>query len=190
MTEKRKWPNADALAVAKWFKCTLTPVCEIVAIAGSLRRMKPMVGDIEIAFVPKIANVPDGLFDTKPVNMAEVVIEQMLAQGIISKRLAVTGRLSSWGEQNKHAVHVPSGIPVDFFCEKDIQDWPRTLAIRTGPKEFNIRLMETAPKHGWIAHAYNEALHDAETGTRVIVQTEREFIERCGVPYVEPQFRQ
>jgi DNA polymerase/3'-5' exonuclease PolX len=193
---KKRWPHAEALAVAKVLKCTLSPVClldpegkPLIKIAGSLRRWKQTVGDIEIVFVSQTKLVPDGLFEQKEVNLASVMIESMLTAGIIVKRLAVTGRISSWGDDNKHAIHVASGIPVDFFCEKDSRDWPRTLAIRTGPRDFNIRLMATAPKNGFNAHAYGEALHKCGSGERVFADTERHFIELCGIKYVEPKYR-
>jgi DNA polymerase/3'-5' exonuclease PolX len=191
MSEKIKHPRDKALAVANDLVEKLKPNCitGFIEIAGSLRRGKEMVGDIEIVFVPKIIQEPDGLFNTKPVSLVEKLIESWLAAGFITKRLAVTGKISSWGANNKHAIHVESGIPVDLFAEPDIQDWPRSLVIRTGSKDFNVLLMSSAPRNGCNAHAYGEALHKIPNGERVIVKTEREFIEACGVKFRVPSER-
>lgn len=189
MSDKKRFLHAIAMPVAVELMNQLRPGCQVIEIAGSLRRKKSLVGDIEIAFVPLYIREPDGLFETKPVSVAGAKIELWLAQGVITKRLATTGKISSWGENNKHAVHVASGISVDFFSEPDILDWPRTLAIRTGPKEFNVLLMSSAPRNGHNAHAYGEALHKIPTGERVIAKTERAFIEICGVEYREPNER-
>ena len=43
------------------------------------------------------------------------------------------------GVQNKLGIHVPSGIPVDFFATTPA-GWFRSLVIRTGSKDFNLWL--------------------------------------------------
>jgi DNA polymerase/3'-5' exonuclease PolX len=189
MSDKQKWPRAQALSLATKIKALLVPVCEVVEIAGSLRREKPFVGDIELVFVPKIVSEPDGLFDKKPVNLAHRLIDYWLESGIVEKRLAVTGKISSWSNLNRHAVHKGSGIPVDFFCEPDILDFPRSLVVRTGSREFNVELMATAPKVGIEPHAYGVALKKLSDGERVIATDERNFIELCGMKYREPKDR-
>ena len=184
---KRAW--LECAPVVEFFIRELAPACEVISVGGSYRREKPLVGDLEIVFVPKVISEPDGLFDSIRVSLADKMIESWLATGVIKKRLAATSRFSSWGPLNKHAHHVVSGIGVDFFAEPDIRDWGRTLAVRTGPAEFNVRLMATAPRHGLNAHAYGPALDRIGNGERVFAATEREFIELCGLPYQEPKDR-
>jgi DNA polymerase/3'-5' exonuclease PolX len=52
MSEGKRVPRAEALDAANKIYDLLAPICERVAIAGSLRRGKPDVGDIEIVCVP------------------------------------------------------------------------------------------------------------------------------------------
>ena len=188
MSDKPKFPLAQARAVAESLVRLLVPDCRAVAIVGSIRREKTEVGDIELLILPKTEMRPDGLFDSKSFDLSAEAIDRLLAQGIIAKRPSKTGTFT-WGELNKLAVHVESGIPVDFFTEPDARDWPRSLAIRTGSKAFNVQLMSSAPRNGYNAHAYGEALHKIPSGERVFAETEREFIELCGVAYKEPKDR-
>ena len=50
-------------------------------------------------------------------------------------------------------VHVPSGIPIDVFSTS-AQNWGMSAVVRTGPKEFNIRLMQRFRQLGMTGHAY------------------------------------
>ena len=51
--------HAQALILAEAALSALTPSCERISIAGSIRRRKPEVGDIEIVCIPK--HIPAGL---------------------------------------------------------------------------------------------------------------------------------
>ena len=66
MSEKRRWPLADARAVAERWLAMLAPVCERVQIAGSARREKPEVGDIELVYVPRMVKRFGAMFDDDP----------------------------------------------------------------------------------------------------------------------------
>lgn len=189
MSDKKRWPRAQALILAQELVEQLRPSCHRIEIAGSIRRLKPMVGDIEILFIPKIElrSDPNDLFADMTVNLAGEIIKGWLQDGTIQRRSSTSG-VFTWGGLNKLAVHAASGIPVDFFSEPYEADWGRSLAIRTGPAEFNIRLMTSAQERGLKAHAYGPGLTTVE-GWPIATHSEREFIERCGVPYAEPEHR-
>ena len=51
---KTRFPRAAAIAVARELCEALKPHCERLIVAGSLRRMKQQVGDVEIVYIPKI----------------------------------------------------------------------------------------------------------------------------------------
>jgi DNA polymerase/3'-5' exonuclease PolX len=58
MTGRTKFQRSDALAVARALVGQLRPKdaaerCERVIVAGSLRRRKKEVGDVEILFIPR-----------------------------------------------------------------------------------------------------------------------------------------
>src|ERR1044071_3884421 len=137
-TIKRKFPRADGMRVAIELSALLNPFCERLEIAGSLRRRKELVGDIELLLIPRFESVADGLFDKRLVDLADAQLTRLLSGGVIEKRLSKTG-IASWGPQNKLARHVESGIPVDCFST-DAERWWVALVIRTGSKETTLRL--------------------------------------------------
>lgn len=118
---KPKFPRAEALAVAKVLCDALKPVTERLIVAGSLRRRKALVGDVEILYVPKFQTLPDGLFDTKQVNLVDVELDELRTRGIIAPRKNKMGS-ETWGGKNKLAVFCagskarPSGSPPPKSC--------------------------------------------------------------------------
>lgn len=186
MSNKKQWPAADAMKVAEELQARLSPACERIAIAGSLRRSKPTVGDVEILFVPRLAKRPDGLFDEKIVSVASEACDQLLRDGILAKRPNVNGSFA-WGEANKLAVHVASGIPVDLFATT-APCWYVALVIRTGSKDTNLRLTTGANKRNASLKAYGAGVEWSD-GTVTQAESERHVFEMCGVPYLEPSRR-
>lgn len=185
MIEKKKFHYAQAMAVALTLVELLRSACERIEIAGSLRRGKPMVGDIEIVFVPKMVEVKDGLFDTKLDDAAADRIEALLQWGHIAKRTNKNGAYT-WGAQNKLASDAKTGIPIDFFSTTE-RNWWVTLVIRTGPTESNINLIQQAALHGLKLHAYG--VFTDRLGESIIPKSERHVFELAGVSYREPQSR-
>ena len=61
MSGKVKHPRAKAVAVARELTVALRGLCEPgrFIFAGSLRRLKPEVGDIEVVYVPLVESRPD-----------------------------------------------------------------------------------------------------------------------------------
>jgi DNA polymerase (family X) len=187
MSEKIKWPRADALRAATGIIERLTPACERIAIAGSLRRGKAEVGDIEVLFVPRTATRPDGLFDQRTVSVADEVIEGLLSAGYFTKRPNKDG-VFTWGPANKLAIHAASGIPVDLFsCPAP--NWWVSLVIRTGCKATNLRLTTGANRLNRTLNAYGFGVTDRSTGETTAATSERQVFELCGVPYLDPDRR-
>lgn len=179
---KTKYPRSAALAVAKEL-CDLQRLCDRLICAGSLRRRKLEVGDVEILYIPKFATVPDGLFDQKRVSLVDVALDEMLKAGIIAKRRNVNGS-EMWGEKNKLAVHVASGIPVDFFATTEAS-WFNYLVCRTGGAENNRQIAMAANNKGWTWNPYGGGFTD-EHGQIVPVKSEQDVFVLVGLPYREP----
>lgn len=185
---KRKFPRADAIAAAKDLVAHLNPHCARLVVAGSLRRRKQSVGDIEILYIPQFASARDGLFDTKQIDLAEAELQRLLGGGTIRKRPTASpgGRppRESWGPKNKHGVHVASGIPVDFFLARS-SNWWNYLVCRTGGAQNNIEISSAAQRKGWKWHPYSEGFTD-RYGLTVPAASEREVFELAGLKYLEP----
>lgn len=186
MSDKKPIPRVQALAVAEELQAILAPACERIAIVGSLRRAKHTVGDIELLFVSRKSQRPDGLFDSQQVNVASEVCDKLLADGVLAKRPNKNG-IFAWGEANKLALHVASGIPVDLFATTEPAWWV-ALVIRTGSKETNLRLTTGAQKQGASLMAYGVGLK-WPNGNITPAFSEKSVFDLCGVPYLEPHQR-
>jgi len=182
-TAKRKYPRADALAVAREMVKWLRPHCERIICAGSLRRRKLEVGDVEILFIPKRLPRREGLFDIKWFEQTEIAFSAMLGGRLIEQRKSVRGS-ECWGEKNRRAVHVPSGIPVDFFTATPA-NWFNYLVCRTGGMESNIKIAAAAQKKRWKWKPYGSGFIN-ERGELVTVASEREVFELAGLLFLEP----
>ena len=84
MSNKQRWPATTARKVADALAAELTPRCERIEIAGSLRRGKADVGDIEILYVPRIGQVrvPGELFPRQG-SLTDELLEQWLAKRVL-----------------------------------------------------------------------------------------------------------
>jgi DNA polymerase/3'-5' exonuclease PolX len=180
---KTKFPRAAALDVARELTAWLDPVCEYLVFAGSLRRRKAEVGDIEVLYIPKYTTEPDGLFDAKQVNLVDLTLEKMLFRRLIAKRL---NKLDSetWGPKNKLAIHRQTGIPIDFF-QATHTNRVNYLVCRTGSAITNTNIATAAIKKGWKWHPFDAGFTD-EHGNLVPVHTEQDVFNLVGLPYLEP----
>lgn len=194
MSDKQRWPIADALRAAQELCEMLDPVCERLIIAGSIRRKRPDVGDIELVYVPKFCIAPDisDLFSTKTHNMADTVIAGMEKARTLSRRVNVLGK-TAFGEKIKLMVHPESGIPVDLFATT-IESWWNYLVCRTGPADSNTRICVAAQQRGWKWAPYSPGFtryvtgEDGEIETRAM-DSEQAVFEFVGLPYFEPEDR-
>jgi DNA polymerase (family 10) len=183
MSDKKKYPRAEALAVAKEFCDFLKPYCERLIVAGSLRRRKEMVGDVEILYVSKFTTEADGLFDSKQVSLVDRELDRLLKFRVIAKRRNVNGS-EMWGDKNKLAMHVGTNIPVDFFRATEA-NWFNYLVCRTGGAENNTLIAVAAQAKRWKWNPYGVGFTD-ERGQLVPVKSERDVFELAGLPYKEP----
>jgi DNA polymerase/3'-5' exonuclease PolX len=151
-----------------------------------LRRRKQEVGDVEILFVPKIEMVKpaDDFFAApQPVSMVASLLDRLVASGSLAKRLTVMGS-ETWGPKNKLAVHIPSGIPVDFFAATET-NWFNYLVCRTGSAESNMRIASAAQARRWKWNPYGDGFTD-ERGALVRVSSEKDVFTYVGLPFLQP----
>lgn len=185
---KQRFPIQDAEAVAEGIANILRPGVERIEIAGSIRRQRPTVGDIELLYIPKLIPESD-LFGAKirDVNMADFIIGLMEDDGILKRRLNALGS-EVFGPLNKLMVHVRSGIPVDLFSTT--QDcWINALVCRTGGAENNRRIAMSAQQVGLKWNPYGPGFTRKSDGSIHVVQSEREVFQRAGLSYLEPKDR-
>jgi len=183
MTDKPKFPRADALKVAKMMCVSLADHCDRLICAGSLRRRKKFVGDVEIVYIPKLSTQAVDFFTATSISRVDMALNQLLLDGVIAKRKNSRGS-EMWGKKNKLAVHVATGIPVDFFAATEA-NWFNYLVCRTGGAENNRQIATAANAKGWTWNPYDVGFTD-ERGEIVRVTTEEEVFGFVGLSFKQP----
>lgn len=117
MTEKRRRSWLEMAAIAGQLVRELSPACQRILVAGSLRRGRPQVGDIEIVAISD----GDTLLDAT---------DAWLASREVSKRLKSNNTPIAWGARFRAMVW--RGVSVDLFITTPEQ-WGLISVIRTGP---------------------------------------------------------
>lgn len=162
-----------AREIAEELSALLAPACERITIAGSIRRRRPQVGDIELLCIPKYTAGSDAL---------DREILALMEENILDYRLNKRGS-RTYGVKNKLLVHVPSGIGVDVFSTT-AECWPVALFVRTGSASMNKRIAGAALRRGLKFHAYGRGFSGPKG--EIICYTEEDIFKAVGLPYSEP----
>lgn len=182
-TQKIKRPLAQVSAIAQALVASFRPYCERIEIAGSLRRGKPTVGDIELVAVP--AGVPTDLFGNRQVDkptamdayLSELPIT-LLKNGAKYKQFSFKSRM---GEL----------YTVDLFLQPDPETWGVNFMIRTGSADFSRMMVTKKNKGGWCPDNYHfregRIWHKGEV---LSTPEERDVFDVLDVPWVEPRDRE
>jgi len=189
MADKQRIPLIGAYGIASEIRELLAPACERIEIAGSIRRKKETIGDVEIVCIPKFEH--GGLFgDGERIDMLTRLCDANLVGGRMAHRLDKNGR-KSYGAKFKRLLF--EGFPLDLFSVLDPDQWGVIFAIRTGPAEFSKRLV-TKQEHGGMMP---EGMRVSDgylwggdaTGPCVPCREESGFFRAIGADYIEPEKR-
>ena len=137
-------------------------------IAGSTRRRKETIGDVDILI---ISNKPKPVMDFF-TSMPEV--SDIFAHG-----------------ETKSAVRLKNGMEVDLRVVSP-ESYGAALMYFTGSKDHNIALREIAIKYGWKLNEYGlfKETRDKRQETRIAGKTEAEVYKKLGMDYIEPELRE
>ena len=163
---RERMPLGTALTLAEAILETLRELREVdqIEAAGSLRRMRETVKDIDILVTSKTpARVMD-VFVGLP-NVAEV---------------------SAHGE-TKSSVRLRENIAVDLRVVEP-GCFGAALQYFTGSKQHNIRVRELAQRKGLKVSEYG--VFNEKTNRRVAGKTEAEVYQAVGLPFIPPELRE
>lgn len=177
---------ADALAEA------LEPGCERVAIAGSVRRREPTVGDFEIVAIPRVLDLFTPATPERPD--LDTLLERLIGQGHMQ-------RGERWGQRHRQCWLPRKRMTLDLYLVSE-ETWGVQLAIRTGPAGFSKALVTRRCFGGflpndctvhqgriWRGREVDEEGNVIEPGTALVMTTERAVLEfTCG-RWVHPDQR-
>lgn len=161
-----------AQVLARAVVLQLEPHCERIAIAGSIRRESPEVGDIEIVAIPK--TIPADLFlderETIP-DFCAVVNQWQKIKG------EPTGRYTQR--------QLP-GIRLDLFLAT-ADNWGLIYAIRTGSAAW----VRTRLAARWVARGYTSIAGILyRDGEAFDSPEEEDVFRRLNMEYIAPQLRE
>ncbi|GAA1987048.1 DNA polymerase/3'-5' exonuclease PolX [Catenulispora subtropica] len=140
------------------------PGCTRCAYAGSLRRMRETVGDVDILATAR---------DSAPLMAA------------LRDRPDVADVIGSG--PTKTSVRTAKGLQVDLRVVPTA-DWGAALMYFTGSRAHNIKLRGRAVKAGMKLSEYG--LFDVETGKKLASRTEKEVYAALGLPLIPPTLRE
>ncbi len=186
---KPRFSRHTALIVANELCALLRPHCERMIIAGSLRRGKQWVGDVEILFISKAVTRPKSgdMFADETVSPAQIAIAKMLEDQLLTKRLKSDGT-TTWGDQNKLATHVPTKVPVDLFHTTEAA-WFNCLVCRTGSAAHNVTIATRAQHRGWKWNPYSPGFTHEATGEPYAVTSEEDLFRFLAMEFKAPKDR-
>ncbi|OIJ90740.1 DNA polymerase/3'-5' exonuclease PolX [Streptomyces sp. MUSC 14] len=159
-------PLSVALETAEEIVAELSGVtgCRRCAYAGSLRRMRETVGDLDVLVAAKRSEPFMAALCAWPAT-AEVI-----ARGT-----------------KKTSVRTAKGLQVDLRVVPP-ESWGAALQYFTGSKAHNIRTRTIAVHQGLKLSEYG--LFDAESGESLASRTEEEVYARLGLPWIPPTLRE
>jgi DNA polymerase/3'-5' exonuclease PolX len=142
-------PLAEAARMAEHIAVLLAPFCTRIVVAGSIRRRKPDVGDLELVAIPRLGEPPRDLFGEPTGGGADLLDEgcrALLGEGVFTARPDVNGH-TAVGARYKRLLY--RDTPLDLFVAT-AANWGQILAIRTGPGLFSKQLMSSRLMGGWL----------------------------------------
>lgn len=187
MSTGTKRPHAQALRDAEAFRDLFTGCAERWEIAGSVRRRKPDVADVEHVVIPAVVEIEvgTGLFsERKLVSALWRRLDELVAAGRLAKHWYGNG--FRWGDRYRGVDF--AGFNHEIFC-CTAATWGAILLIRTGPAEFSQRVVSRLKDGGMYRQIEGETIHVA-SGEPVEVPDERTYLKLAGMPWVEPEARQ
>ncbi len=165
-TKEQRIPIGQALPLAQEIMAALqerAPVRNLTP-AGSLRRFRETIGDIDLLGTAADAEEVLTAFTTLPL------VAEVLAKGGTKASIVTRGNLQ-----------------VDFRVVPD-EEYGSLLQYFTGSKQHNISLRERALRQGLSLSEYGITV--VKTGRLEKFATEGAFYARLGLQYMPPEFRE
>lgn len=168
-----------AYLLADRIKTELALFCDRIEIAGSIRRAREHVNDIDLVILPKAGQI------------------QAIKDRCLRKSTLVRD-----GDQN-FIVRLPNDVQLDlFFARPEVREllwtlpcnWGSILLCRTGSKEHNIMLCDRAKDMGLKWDPYRGLLGpsqvDGPLDKVIAAETEESIFEALGMTFIPPVMRE
>jgi DNA polymerase (family 10) len=184
MSAGTKLHAAAARPVAERLLAAIAPACERCDIAGSLRRGRETVGDIEIVAQPIVTL--DMFGDTTgQYPQLDAVIAGLIRTGAIAFDIVIK---RDGPRLKRFVVHELGGFVFEIFIAQ-AGNYGNQLVIRTGPAEYSTWIMTTEP-YGAMPRGLRQADGFLWRGTeRLVCNSEADYYAALGLPVLPPSER-
>lgn len=162
--QKERRLLGQVLPLCRKVEEALTDSADKVVVAGSVRRWKETVGDIDVLAIS---------FD--PETVVETFTHLPLVEQIIEKG------------GTKSSVILRGGIQSDLRVVPE-ESFGSALQYFTGSKEHNVKLRRVALRKGFKLNEYG--LFERKTGKRVAGDSEEDIYSKLGLVYIPPELRE
>lgn len=173
----------DAKEIASQWVELLSPSCRRIEIAGSIRRGKQDVKDIDIVCVPRFQEEP-GMFDEYPMSIN--LLDRTLGKLFWDQAYSAA---TKDGPRHK-TLRLPEFINLELWIVLPPAQWGVQLMIRTGPSEFSTWMVTQRNKGGALP-SYLKVDQGAVWHRSKLVETpdEADLFKLANLDYIEPAKR-
>jgi DNA polymerase/3'-5' exonuclease PolX len=172
-------PLADKIAA------TMAPYAARVVVAGSIRRRKPEVKDVEIVAIPNYGEPDDLLGEHRPNLLADWA-DKMQREGRIQWIKPGTSDIIPWpinpDGRYWRGWLVQAKIKLDLFLAQP-ENFGAILMIRTGDADYSTQMVTLARDRG---HYFAEGKLINTKGQHVPTFEEADVYDASGEQYVDP----
>lgn len=155
----RAWPTAQELLA----QLRQVPGVAAAEAAGSLRRMRATVGDLDLMAAASDSTAVMEAFINHPL------VARVLGKG-----------------ETKSSVEYANGLRAQLWVHPP-ERFGTALQYATGSKDHNVRLREMALKRGL---SLSDQSFLREDGSEILCATEEEVYDLLGLPWIPPELRE
>jgi len=189
MSSGARIPLADAQKDADDFRAMFAGDYDQWVIAGSIRRRRPDVGDVEHVVVSRTGSVrPPGSMFPEDGSLVHDRLDRLVAERVLTRATYPDGR-TRWGERLRGVMF--RGRRHELFFAAP-QNFYAILVIRTGSAEFSQRLVTQMRASGLYQQGSDKKpgfVLSQRDGSVRAVASEQDYFGLCGEPWTEPEDR-
>lgn len=186
----------QAIKIAESYRENLLPYCKRIDIAGSVRRERPLAGDIELLLMPDLSQVGEPV----SVDLFETVTIPKLFE--VLKRMG-DGTHKCEPDSRQVKILLPQDIMLDIYIPQ-AHDYFRQLAIRTGNWVYARNVIAAGwVRCGWVGTRDGLRRRDQchKVGNKWVTfapspelppvwESEEAFFKFIDAPFISPVLRQ
>jgi len=173
-----RFAHEEARSLGERVLEVIAPLVERAELAGSIRRRKDVVHDVDIVLIPRTLKLPEGIPLVSPTRVFPSLIAEKVKGELGGSVVVKAGPVAM-------QMRV-LGIPVDFYASTE-ETWGVNLLRWTGSRAHNIMLCSRARRMGMRLHV---SIGLVKGGRVIASRTEEEIFRALDLDWVPPEERE